>query len=327
MQKRKLQIFLSSTYEDLIDERLTAMEAILAAGHIPAAMEQFSPGDETALERIKVWIQESDAFILILGGRYGSIEPQSGKSYVQLEYEYAVEKKKPFFALLVSEKHHEQRVKDRGLVVDEREHQDKYKEFQAIVKQKLCAFWNDGKDIKAAILHKLPEWAQRSDLVGWVRGEAAASPEVMNELARLSRENSELRAKAGSASETFTGLSFDEFVRLLSMTPVTSSEAADVVEYFHAESVAKAESITNLLLLFEAIYNTVAGGQRIFGQREPAPVGGLVGVGLLDKNVVDHVGPGIVDYSVTGTGQRLRVRLLAQLLPPAEAQNSPPHDP
>jgi hypothetical protein len=43
MRKRKLQIFLSSTYEDLIGERLAAMEAVLAAGHIPAAMEQFSP--------------------------------------------------------------------------------------------------------------------------------------------------------------------------------------------------------------------------------------------------------------------------------------------
>src|ERR1700691_6033112 len=98
MQKRKLQIFLSSTYEDLVDERLTAIEAILAAGHIPAAMEQFSPGDETAWERIRAWIDESDGFILILGGRYGSIEPISRKSYVELEYEYALGKKKPFFA-------------------------------------------------------------------------------------------------------------------------------------------------------------------------------------------------------------------------------------
>jgi Domain of unknown function (DUF4062) len=119
--KRKLQIFLSSTYEDLIQERLAAIEAILAAGHIPAAMEQFSPGDETAWDRIKAWIDESDAFILILGGRYGSIEPSSRKSYVQLEYEYAIEKQKPFFSLVVSDEHHEQRVKDRGFEVDERE--------------------------------------------------------------------------------------------------------------------------------------------------------------------------------------------------------------
>ena len=64
MKGRKLQIFLSSTYEDLILHRLAAMEAVLKAGHIPAAMEQFSPGDEESLEKIQRWINESDAFIL-----------------------------------------------------------------------------------------------------------------------------------------------------------------------------------------------------------------------------------------------------------------------
>ena len=114
MNKRKLQIFLSSTYEDLIDHRLAAMEAILAAGHIPAAMQQFSPGDETAWEKIQAWIDESDAFILILGGRYGSSEPLSEKSDVQREYEYAQEKK-PFFALVVDKTHHEQQAAGLGL--------------------------------------------------------------------------------------------------------------------------------------------------------------------------------------------------------------------
>lgn len=94
MRRRKLQIFLSSTYEDLIPQRLAVIEAILAAGHIPAAMEQFSPGDETAWDKIRSFINESDAFILIFGGRYGSIEPGSGKSYVQIECEYALERKK-----------------------------------------------------------------------------------------------------------------------------------------------------------------------------------------------------------------------------------------
>jgi len=51
MRPRKLQIFVSSTYEDLVEHRLAAIEAILAAGHIPAAMEQFTPGDETAWRR------------------------------------------------------------------------------------------------------------------------------------------------------------------------------------------------------------------------------------------------------------------------------------
>jgi hypothetical protein len=179
MRTQKLQVFLSSTYEDLVNERLAAMEAILSAGHIPAAMEQFSPGDETALERIQAWIEESDAFVLILGGRYGSIEPASGKSYVQLEYEFALKQKKPFFALVVTKQHHERRVKEFGLSVDEREQEQRYKEFKAIVTGKLCAFWNDTKDIRAAILQKLPEWTRRQDLKGWVRGDEIAGPEVL----------------------------------------------------------------------------------------------------------------------------------------------------
>jgi hypothetical protein len=69
------------------------------------------------------------------------------KSYVQLEYEYAIEKKKPFFTMVVSKEHHEQRVKEIGLTVDERENQQKYKEFRGMVTQRLCGFWNDMKDM------------------------------------------------------------------------------------------------------------------------------------------------------------------------------------
>jgi nucleoside 2-deoxyribosyltransferase len=314
MQKRKLQVFLSSTYEDLVDQRLAAMEAILAAGHIPAAMEQFSAGDETALERIKTWIDESDAFVLILGGRYGSVDPESGKSYVQLEYEYAVDKKKPFFAIVVSKEHHEERVKQWGLSVDEREHQENYKQFWSIVTQKLCASWNDNKDIKAAILHKLPEWAQRSDLVGWVRGDDVASPEVMNELARLSRENNELRVKVGASSENFSGLSFEELVRLLREVRVSEQEAADVFERLHIEPAVQVGSVNDLLLLFDAIYDDGA-CDLIRGVLEDRPLpllSKLVGFGLLERGR-NYDGNQIPTYNyyVTATGHRLRIRFLA----------------
>jgi hypothetical protein len=89
-QKKKLQVFVSSTYIDLKEERQAAVEAILTAGHIPAGMELFTAGDQSQMQVIKRWIDESDVFLLILGGRYGSIEPQSQKSYIHLEYEYAI---------------------------------------------------------------------------------------------------------------------------------------------------------------------------------------------------------------------------------------------
>ncbi len=152
MRKRKLQVFVSSTYSDLIHDRLAAIEAILAAGHIPAAMEQFTPGDETAWEKIRRWIDESDCYMLILGGRYGSLEPNSGKSYVHLEYEYALDQKKPYFSLLLEDTAFNDRLQSRGIEVDEREHLEDYKRFKSQVKERHCGFWADRKDIRNARL-------------------------------------------------------------------------------------------------------------------------------------------------------------------------------
>ena len=81
---KRLQVFVSSTFTDLIHERQAAVEAILVSGNFPAGMELFTSGDESQMDAIKQWIDESDIYMLILGGRYGSIEPKSGKSYTHL---------------------------------------------------------------------------------------------------------------------------------------------------------------------------------------------------------------------------------------------------
>jgi len=51
--RKRLQVFVSSTFSDLRDERQAAVEAILVAGHIPAGMELFTSGDESQMEAIK----------------------------------------------------------------------------------------------------------------------------------------------------------------------------------------------------------------------------------------------------------------------------------
>ena len=53
MKDKKLQVFVSSTFTDLILERQAAVEAILLSGHIPAGMELFSAGNESQMEVIK----------------------------------------------------------------------------------------------------------------------------------------------------------------------------------------------------------------------------------------------------------------------------------
>src|SRR6266511_3982106 len=112
--KRKHQIFISSTFSDLKRERQACVEAILRAGHIPAGMELFSAGNESQLEVIKRWIEDSDIYMLLLGGRYGSLEPKSGISYTEIEYRYAIELNKPFFALIMAEDFLNEKVKIEG---------------------------------------------------------------------------------------------------------------------------------------------------------------------------------------------------------------------
>jgi len=304
MTRRKLQIFLSSTYEDLIEQRLVAMEAILAAGHIPAAMEQFSPGDETAWEKIRTWIDESDAFILILGGRYGSIEATSGKSYVQLEYEYAVGQKKPFFALVIKDEHHERRVREIGFELDERVHTIQHSEFKRMVTQRLCGFWGDDKDIKTAIFHKLPEWAQRHDLIGWVRGNEVATTHVTNELARLSEENRDLRRKASAQVESFEGLSFEKLVDLLRSQTVAPIEAENVVFAWAGETLGRVP--TNAGEVFEVVAAKAMSDWQM-EDYEDSTLTPLISFGLLQYQPRNQV-RGV--YFLSAIGRRFRNRLL-----------------
>lgn len=103
LAKKKLQVFVSSTFTDLQAERQEAVSAILKAGHIPAGMELFTAGDQSQLQVVKRWIDDSDIYMLILGTRYGSLEPGSQLSYTELEYDYAVSLGKPLFAVVLDD--------------------------------------------------------------------------------------------------------------------------------------------------------------------------------------------------------------------------------
>ena len=221
-QKKKLQVFVSSTYTDLREERQAAVEAILTAGHIPAGMELFAAGDESQMDVIKQWIDESDVYLLILGGRYGSIEPKSQKSYIQLEYEYAIEKGKPLFAVVIEEDYLEKKVKKFGSVVIEKDNPQKLKEFRALVLTRMVKFWRDPRDIKLSIHETIAKFSSRSELVGWIpASEAVNTGALAEEIARLAKENAELReqvAKLSTASATYNGLTFQEMYKLLIAT-------------------------------------------------------------------------------------------------------------
>ncbi len=193
---KKLQVFVSSTFTDLQLERQAAVEAILAAGHIPAGMELFAAGDESQMEVIKQWIDESDIYLLILGGRYGTVEGTSGKSYIHLEYEYALSVQKPLFACVITDAAVERRVKSDGTAVIERENPQKLKAFRAEVLSRVSKFWDDPKDIKIIVTEKLSHLARRPELRGWVR------PSEQQQSTCASRRNYSLKQGKFGAAES-----------------------------------------------------------------------------------------------------------------------------
>ena len=223
--RKKLQVFVSSTYEDLQEERQAAVEAILSAGHIPAGMELFAAGDRSQMEVIERWIDESDVFLLILGGRYGSIEPESGKSYIALEYEYAQKQGKPFFAVVIENDYLEEKVKQCGSAVLAKEHTIQWNEFRNVVTKKLVRFFRDPRDIKLAVHETLADFSRRDELVGWIPGDQAVnSGAVAEEIARLAKENASLRERlSGQTETTYCGLSFNQMRQLLMSEEIDTS--------------------------------------------------------------------------------------------------------
>ena len=199
---KKLQVFVSSTYRDLKPERQAAVEAILKSGHIPAGMELFSAGNESQLETIRRWIDDSDVYMLILGGRYGSVDPKTSLSYTELEYDYALSKNKPIFAVVVTETALDMKVKAEGKDVIETDFSKELKFFREKVLSRICSFFSDTKDIKLAVHETMADYAKRLDFTGWVSGrEIVDTKPLLEEIARLRVEKEKLQTQLAETKQ------------------------------------------------------------------------------------------------------------------------------
>src|SRR5262245_11954771 len=66
---------------------------------IPAGMELFPASDDEQFQFIKRVIDESDYYVVIVAGRYGSTD-EEGISYTEREFDYAVERGIPILAFV-----------------------------------------------------------------------------------------------------------------------------------------------------------------------------------------------------------------------------------
>lgn len=155
---RKFQIFVSSTFTDLQAERLAAISCIENMGLIAAGMEKFPAGNRHAWDQITATIDESDYYILLLGTNYGSLGPGNQYSYTEMEYRYALERRKPIASFVRRICEATPDVGDPKLIA-----------FKELVKQKMVQFWISADDLPLKIATSVHQLIQDYPAHGWAR--------------------------------------------------------------------------------------------------------------------------------------------------------------
>lgn len=194
MEKR-FQVFVSSTYEDLQEERQEIMHALLELDCIPSGMELFPAANEDQWTVIKGVIDDCDYYLVIVGGRYGSIGPD-GQSYTEMEYRYAMEAGKPCLAFVHADPDALPSKKAEKTDAGRR----KLAEFRAVVQQRLCKSWRTPADLGSVVSRSLIRLMKSTPAVGWVRGDAVPDEGAAKEIVRLRRRVEELESLLARAA-------------------------------------------------------------------------------------------------------------------------------
>lgn len=163
--KKKYQVFISSTYSDLVEERVAATQCLLDNDCIPVGMEQFPASAMSQMEYIKKMLDDCDYYILILGGRYGSLD-MDGVGFTEKEYDYAVLKGIPVMSFV---------FRDTKFLPSEKCESDdlgrhKYHAFRKkVCSDRMVKFYDSADSLKAAIATSINKCITGSPAIGWVR--------------------------------------------------------------------------------------------------------------------------------------------------------------
>jgi len=192
--EKRYQVFVSSTFRGLEQERQEVMHALLELDCIPAGMELFPAANETQWNLIKMVIDDCDYYVLILGGRYGTIG-SDGISYTEMEYRYALSTGKPTIAFL---------HRSPGKIIADNsestvEGKEKLQAFRESVEKKLCKQWESPQELGSVVSRSLIQLIKSTPAVGWVRANELADREATMELLQLRRRVEELQTELSRA--------------------------------------------------------------------------------------------------------------------------------
>ncbi len=185
---KRYQVFVSSTFVDLQEERQSVLRTLMEMDCIPAGMELFPAADEEQWEFIKKIIDDCDYYLLIIGGRYGSTA-DDGLSYTEKEFDYALSKGIKVIALLHKSPDELPRAKSEN----DKSNYQKLQDFRNKVSDgRLVRFWDNSAQLPGEVSLSLNKTMKMFPAIGWVRADSTASPELLAEINELRKENNKL---------------------------------------------------------------------------------------------------------------------------------------
>lgn len=203
---RKYSVFLSSTFTDLENVRKDVMLRLFMNGYMVNGMESFGARSQRSWNVIQESIRDSDLFVMIIAGRYGSIVDGEDISFTEKEYNYAVAQKIPVLSF----------IRNRDVIIakylDEGENRRKLEDFIArIRKNKQVADWNESGDLQVSIVDSLRrEIDADSTIRGWVKSTRAIERKLTETIMNyyhitIKVRGSVIECEQGRATITYTG--------------------------------------------------------------------------------------------------------------------------
>lgn len=166
-------------------------------------MELFVAGNEDKWRLIQRVISECDYYVLVIGGKYGSIDPATDLSYTEMEYEFAESIGKPIMAFLHGEPG---QLKGDQIELEpgKRRKLDAFR--RKVEAGRVVRYWTNAAELPGHVALSLMEAREQFPAEGWVRASQALTPEQKTEIAELRA----LVAELSHAADSRSSKSFDD---------------------------------------------------------------------------------------------------------------------
>lgn len=236
---KKYQIFISSTYTDLIEERKMIIDALLKMDFIPSGMEMFVASDIEQFKVITKVIDLCDYYLLIIGKRYGTINKETQLSYTEMEYNYALSKGIPVLVFVLDES---VSLPPEKVEVDPFK-QEKLNTFRnRAMNNRLATIWKTQIELAINVPIALNKLIEDFPSPGWVRADTIENyqsqiiDDLQDKIARVNNSND----NSTLPHEMLTNSHFDlqnidlsilEILNNSSNNKITSSKIAEILGF------------------------------------------------------------------------------------------------